>query len=42
MHYIKSASEIKKEWVINKVKNNYNGQFSPLNFAKDIEKRLNL
>ncbi|MCH3997036.1 MAG: hypothetical protein LKE67_05615 [Lactobacillus amylovorus] len=42
MHYIENASDIKKEWIFNKVKNNYHNQFSPLNFAKDIEKRLKL
>lgn len=42
MHYIKTASDIKKEWIVNKVENNYHGQFSPLNFVKDIEKRLEL
>lgn len=40
MHYIKNASDIRKEWIINKVESNYHDQFSPLNFVKDIEKRL--
>lgn len=42
MHYIENAGDIKKEWVADRVKNNYHNQFSPLNFAKDIEKRLKL
>ena len=40
MHYIEDASEIKKEWFLDKSDYNYNGELSPRLFIQDIESRL--
>lgn len=41
MHYISNVSEIKKSWITMQLKNKIiNNPFSPINFIKDVEQKL--